>query len=137
MELQANAREAAEEARVLFRARLFGGACSRAYYAMFNAARAMRATRGYRPEEVKTHKSVLRLFSLEFVKAGPLDAEVGKTLRRAADARQVADYAGGVTAEEAEEVMAALERFMRHAEQILAPSDRGRSTMIEDGGKTK
>ena len=89
-ELETSAREAAEEARLLFRAQLFRGACSRAYYAMFNAARAMLTLRGYKAEAVKTHKSVLRLFSLEFVKTGPFDAEIGQMLRRAAEARHVA-----------------------------------------------
>ena len=125
-ELETSAREAAEEARLLFRAQLFRGACSRAYYAMFNAARAMLILRGYKAEAVKTHKSALRLFSLEFVKTGPFDAEIGQMLRRAAEARHVADYEGGVSAEEAGEVLKALEVFMREAEQVLSSREKPR-----------
>jgi uncharacterized protein (UPF0332 family) len=121
-QLEENARDAAEEARVLFRAKLYRGACSRAYYAMFNSARAMLATRGHQPEKTKTHKTVLRLFSLEFVKNGPYGAETGQMLRRAADARAVADYQGGVNAGEAAEVLAALEIFMRNMEETLSRS---------------
>jgi len=122
--LEESAREAAEEARILFRAKLYRGACSRAYYAMFNAAPAMLAVRGHRPELTKTHKGVLRLFSLEFVKKGPLDAVFGQLLRRAAAARHVADYEGGVTASEAEEIMAGLEKFMRAMDDALASSGK-------------
>lgn len=119
-DLAASAREAAEEARVLFRASLFSGACSRAYYAMFNAARAMLLTKGFEREKAKTHKTVLRLFSREFVQDGSFDAELARALRKAADARHLADYEGGVTREDAAQVMATLEAFMREAEAALA-----------------
>jgi uncharacterized protein (UPF0332 family) len=116
IDLRSNAREAAEEARLLFEARHFGGACSRAYYAMFNMARALLLERGHPIAKTKTHKSVLQQFSLEFVKSGPFDQDDGRALRRAADARHLADYEGGVAAEEAGQVMAALEKFIRKAE---------------------
>lgn len=112
-DLAASAREAAEET-------LFSGACSRAYYAMFNAARAMLVTKGFEREKAKTHKTVLRLFSREFVQDGSFDAELARALRKAADARHLADYEGGVTREDAAQVMATLEAFMREAEAALA-----------------
>jgi len=132
-DLEASAREAAAEARVLYRERLFRGACSRAYYAMFNTARAMLASRGYRLDSIKKHKSVLRLFSLEFVKNGPLEPQVGQALQRAAEARHVADYEGGINEAEAGEVMEALEMFLRLAEQAISPSRKSQS-IGEDGG---
>ena len=119
-DLVASARDAADEARVLFKASLFSGACSRAYYAMFNAARAMLLSKGHKREDAKTHKTVLRLFSLEFVQTGAFDAELARTLRRAADARHMADYEGGVSEDEAAQIMAALEAFMGAAEAALA-----------------
>lgn len=122
-DLEARARESAEEARVLFRASLYSGACSRAYYAMFNAARAMLLARGYEPESAKTHKTVLRLFSREFVQSGTFDAGLARALRKAADARHLADYEGGVTQEEAAQVMATLEAFMRAAGAALSGKD--------------
>jgi uncharacterized protein (UPF0332 family) len=124
-DLAASAREAAEEARVLFRASLYNGACSRAYYAMFNAARAMLITKGHQREKAKTHKTVLRLFSREFVQEGAFDAELARALRRAADARHEADYEGGVTRDEAAQVMATLEAFMREADNALAETRSG------------
>ena len=115
-----HAREAAEEAAILFRTGHYSGACSRAYYAMFNAARALLAVRGHQPEEAKTHKSVLRLFSLEFVQTGSFDAQQGRALREAFDARHEADYEGGVTKDEAARVIASMEQFMQTAEHVLA-----------------
>jgi uncharacterized protein (UPF0332 family) len=122
-DLAASAREAAEEARVLFRASLFSGACSRAYYAMFNAARAMLFAKGYQREKAKTHKTVLRLFSREFVQEGSFDPQLARALRKAADARNIANYEGGVTHDEAAQVMATLEAFMREAEAVLAKKE--------------
>ena len=119
-DLPTAAKEAAEEARALFRLALYRGACSRAYYAMFNAARALLLSKGHKREDAKTHKTVLRLFSLEFVQTGAFDAELARTLRRAADARHMADYESGVSQEEAAQIMAALEAFMSAAEAILA-----------------
>jgi uncharacterized protein (UPF0332 family) len=125
-DLAANAKEAAEEARVLFDAGLYSGACSRAYYAMFNTARALLLLRDYPLETVKTHKSVLRLFSLEFVQQGTFKPELARALRRAADARHVADYEGGVTREQAAEVMVALDAFMSDSAMLLDALARGR-----------
>jgi uncharacterized protein (UPF0332 family) len=119
-DLEARARESAEEARVLFDNLLFSGACSRAYYAMFNMARSMLIHRGYPLERVKTHRTVLRLFSEEFVRDGSFDVGLARGLRRAADARHVADYAGGVTREEAEQVMRTLDAFIDRATALLS-----------------
>ena len=119
-DLAAQAREAAEEAHVLFDASLFSGACSRAYYAMFNAARALLLARGHAREQAKTHKTVLRLFSSEFVQGGTFDPDLARALRRAADARHMADYEGGVGRDEAAQVMRTLDAFMRAAEAALA-----------------
>lgn len=122
-DLLARAREAAVEARVLFQASLFSGACSRAYYAMFNCARAMLLAKGIRREDAKTHKTVLRLFSREYVQEGDFDPELARALRRAADARHVADYEGGVIKEDAAQVMETLEAFISAAEAVLASKD--------------
>ena len=44
---------------------------------MFNAARALLLVRGFQPEQAKTHKTVLRLFSQEFVQDGTFDRDLG------------------------------------------------------------
>jgi uncharacterized protein (UPF0332 family) len=54
---------------------------------------------------------------------GTFDAELARALRKAADARNVADYEGGVTKDEAAQVMTTLEAFMREAEAVLAKKE--------------
>jgi uncharacterized protein (UPF0332 family) len=118
--VEVNAREAAEEAHLLFGAGHFSGACSRAYYAMFNMARALLMSRELEIEEVKTHRSVLRLFSREFVQSGAYPPDAGRAQHRAADARHMADYEGGVSRDDAAEVISSMDAFMLRAEEILA-----------------
>ena len=92
-----------------------------AYYAMFNAARALLDMRGYGPEAVKTHAGVLRLFSLEFVNAGSLTAEYGRALRTAERLRNLADYdPDPITAENARPVIEFLHPFLEAVERLLA-----------------
>lgn len=112
--------EAAEDARFLAKAERFDAAANRAYYAMFNAARGLLASRGITPEQAKTHETVLRLFSREFVKAGPFEERDGRALRIAGEVRSVADYGDAqVTAGKAAETMAAMDRFLATAAKLL------------------
>jgi uncharacterized protein (UPF0332 family) len=74
-ELLTKALRAAESARVLL------GACNRAYYAMFDAARAARLETGY--DVGKTHRGVLNAFSDRLVKEGRMPKETGRLLKHA------------------------------------------------------
>ena len=116
--------DAEKEAHALFDLGLYRGACSRAYYAMFNMARALLLARGHEPEATKTHRTVLQTFSNEFVRNGPFDKEDGRQLQRAAEARHLADYSGRVPREDAERVMMALDRFMTTAKAIRSSSQQ-------------
>ena len=57
LDLMAKAGRADVSARALLDPGDADGACSRAYYAMFDAARAALATKGVPPECLKTHES--------------------------------------------------------------------------------
>ena len=85
----------ADDARLLYKAGSHDSACNRAYYAMFNAARALLARKGVQPEAAKTHATVLRLFSLHYVKASYFEATQGKALAEAGRFRSQADYDKG------------------------------------------
>jgi uncharacterized protein (UPF0332 family) len=123
------ARDAATEARLLFEADRYDGACSRAYYAMFNAARAILIAEGIEPGSIKTHKTVQRLFSLHFVGKGLFDEDDGRALRRAGESRNLADYDDvNIGRTRALAVMEAMERFMAAAECIVARSDNETDT---------
>jgi uncharacterized protein (UPF0332 family) len=91
--LLAKAERAASSARALLDLGDSDGACSRAYYAMFDAARAALATRGHAPEGTKTHGAVHSAFALEFVKTGQIPREIGRALGQVQDIRLLADYA--------------------------------------------
>lgn len=94
--LMAKARIACESARALLDRDDTDGACNRAYYAMFDAARAaLLATRAEVAVNVgKTHSGVLTAFSLHLVKNGPVPREIGRLLKQAEEIRIVADYSG-------------------------------------------
>jgi uncharacterized protein (UPF0332 family) len=72
------------------------GACNRAYYAMFDAARAaLIASKAPVPPEIaKTHSGLIAAFSLHLVKPGLFPVELGRAFNRAEDLRLVADYKG-------------------------------------------
>ena len=74
------------------------GACNRAYYAMFDAARAalLATVPGIDPAIGKTHNGLIAKFGLHMVKTGLVPVEFGRAFNRAQEIRQVADYTGDV-----------------------------------------
>ena len=77
------------------------GACNRAYYAMFDAARAALLVSGVM-ESARTHSGLISVFSLHLVKTGRVPVELGKSLNKAEELRLMADYKGDpIEAEEA------------------------------------
>ena len=91
------------------------GACNRAYYAMFDAARAGLLVSGapVPPEIGKTHRGLIGVFSLHLVKHGPISRELGRMLKRAEEIRIVADYkASAVELADARNMVAEAHRFV-------------------------
>ena len=108
-ELFDKAKKAVASAQLLLSSNDFDGACNRAYYAMFDAARALLFL--HKPElhaeTIKTHSGLITAFSLHFVKSGIVSTELGKTLNKAEDLRLIADYTGDlITQEQASWVVA-------------------------------
>ena len=89
-DLLAKALQAAESAKLLLRAGDADGACNRAYYAVFDAARAALLATG--DDVGKTHRGVLNAFSERLVKDGAIPKDMGRLLKRAETVRYVADY---------------------------------------------
>jgi len=69
------ARKKLEVSERLLRSGDYDDAVSRAYYAAFHAAQALLLSEGERAE---THKGVITLFGLLFVKSGKFDRRFGK-----------------------------------------------------------
>jgi len=101
-ELFTKAQTAAASARILLNAGDVDGACNRAYYAMFDAARAALLVSGIDESTVntKTHSGLISKFSLELVKSGQVSVELGKSLNKVEDLRLMADYKGDSILEE-------------------------------------
>ena len=101
-ELFTKAQTAAASARILLNAGDVDGACNRAYYAMFDAARAALLASGIDESTVntKTHSGLISKFSLELVKSGQVSVELGKSLNKVEDLRLMADYKGDAVLEE-------------------------------------
>ena len=111
-QLMQKADRALTSARLLLDAGDTDGACNRAYYAMFDAARAALASE-VESETTKTHSGLIAAFGLQLVKPGRLPRELGRMLNRAEDVRLLADYTGGsVEPAEARELLAQAEAFV-------------------------
>ncbi len=95
-DLMVKAQRALTSARTLLADGDNDGACNRAYYAMFDAARAaLLASKAPVPPEVaKTHSGLISAFSLHLVKPGKFPVELGKSFNKAEDLRLIADYKG-------------------------------------------
>ncbi len=86
----ARAREAIEEARVLFEAGHVNAYVTRLYYACYYATSALLFSRGL---STSRHTRVRSLLHQEFVKPGLLSVAMGQHFDRLFDSRQKGDYA--------------------------------------------
>lgn len=93
-------------------------AVSRAYYAVFHAAQALLLTEGVRAE---THKGVVTLFGLLFVKTGKFKRNLGKYLANLKDDRESGDYEifSYIDRETAETAIVEAREFIRESRTYL------------------
>lgn len=111
---------ALSSAKLLLQSGDADGACNRAYYAMFDAARA--ALMAFQQSDdvlmIKTHSGLISSFSLQLVKPGLVDIELGKALNKVEDLRLIADYKGdAITLEDAGWAVDRLKYFRRLFDQ--------------------
>lgn len=83
------AQDCLEDAIILHQNGKFRGACGRAYYAYFDAVRALLATKGI---ITKSHAAARGLFSANFVKAGPFVKQDSTFLNELLELRQTGEY---------------------------------------------
>lgn len=93
-------------------------AVSRAYYAVFHAAQALLLTEGQRAE---SHKGVVTLFGLLFVKTGKFSRNLGKYLANLKDDRESGDYEvfSYIDRETAETAIAEAKEFLNEGKLYL------------------
>ena len=115
LDLMDKASKAAASAKLLLDSGDVDGACNRAYYAMFDAARAalIWSVAAVEPTVAKTHGGLIAAFGLHLVKNGPIPKEMGRLLKRAEEIRLVSDYQGdSVEHEDAHQMVGQAEEFI-------------------------
>lgn len=112
---------AARSARALLDINDTDGACDRAYYAMFDAARAALLHVG--ADRPRTHSGTATLFSQRLVKPGLLPKHLGRDLNRAEELRNIADYLfQSVDNHNASDAVARAEAFVQQIQSYLNES---------------
>jgi len=116
--LMGNAHHKLKVAKNLLGNGFYGDAVSRAYYAMFFAARALLSKKNMYP---KTHRGLISQFGLELVKTGKFDNKVFDILNRAQEDREEADYGllPEIGKKEAEIIISGAEAFLAECETNL------------------
>ncbi len=114
---------ALSSAQLLFSAGDYEGACNRAYYAMFDAAKA--ALLHVQPDNdlsvAKTHNGLIAAFGLQVVKVGLVDVSLGRNLNRGQTLRQVADYTGEpLTLSDVEQLMKDANDFFSTIKKLVS-----------------
>jgi len=106
-------------ARQIFEIGLFDDAVSRAYYAMFYAAKAGLLSKGV---ELRRHSASIAKFRELFIVTGQVEPEYLRYLGQAQTARERSDYApfAPVSRAGAREILKAAESFIAKVEEILA-----------------
>ncbi len=126
------AERAAASARALLDLGDVDGACNRAYYAMFDAARTALLASGVplASNIGRTHSGLISAFGNYLIKNGPVSKEMGRLLNRAEELRLVADYTGdAVELSDAREMVEQAETFVAAMRAEFMPEDSDDGTM--------
>ena len=109
-------------AKRLFASGDYEDAVSRAYYAVYHATQALLLTEGQRAE---THRGVITLFGLLFVKTGKFNKNLGKFLANLKDDRESVDYEvfSYIEKETAETALKEAEEFLKESKIYLKKID--------------
>jgi len=110
--------EALEAARHLLAAEFFNDSISRAYYAAYHWSRALLLLRGLEP---KTHRGVIQMIGLHYVKEGLLSDEAAGLLAHLETYRELSDYtsAADFTEMEARAEIERAEKFIAACRLII------------------
>lgn len=112
------AAEKLRAAETLFKAHEYEDAVSRAYYSAYHAAQAILLTEDL---TANTHRGLVNLFGLHFVKTGKFNKRFGKFLANLKDDRERSDYEIYSTLDKEETVQAMNEarQFLKEARSYL------------------
>lgn len=107
-----------DHARRIFEIGLYDDAVSRAYYAMFYAAKAALLSEGV---DLRRHSSAVTKFRELFVVTGRVDAEYLRSLGRAQSARERSDYApfASLSKDGTEEILNTASAFIEKIKELV------------------
>lgn len=113
-----DSKEKIESAEILFDNGKYKDSASRSYYAIFSAARALLATKGF---DSSKHVGIISLFNQHFVKTGVVKKEMSKLLAGAKLVRERSDYADFViiSKEEALKQIQSAREFVAEIEKAI------------------
>lgn len=116
--------ECLHQARILFNEDQYTGVCNRAYYAYFDAVRALLATLDI---ATRSHSAAHNLFSQYFVKENLFEKQDTKDLAKLFDMRQSSDYDADPTVEvdEANYAIDVTNEFLLQVEAYLRENGFG------------
>ena len=105
-------------ARVLYESRDYGVALNRAYYAAFDAMRAVNALDGF---DSSKHSGVIAHFNQTYVKTQLFPASTSSVIRKASMLREKSDYEDFYVADKEEtlDTIIKVEGFLKDAETYL------------------
>ncbi len=102
------------------------GACNRAYYAMFDSARAALLHIAPHFLEIKTHGGLISAFSQHLVKPGHISVELGKAINATEDMRMAADYKSEpIKSDSAMWAVGEAHRFVEAIRRFVALREKG------------
>ena len=116
----ARGNEALQAAEELLRLGFFNDTVSRAYYAAYHWAKALLLSKGM---ESKTHRGMVQLVALRFVREGLLPGDAATVLAQLEDAREASDYAASTrfTEQEARDTLERARAFIEFCKPVLGP----------------
>jgi len=119
--------EKLEAAKDLMEDGHFSDSVSRAYYAMFFAARALLCVEGIYP---KTHRGVMSKLAEEYVSKGGMSQVVFRRFASSQEEREKADYGllSDMSKQDAEDALKAAECFLEAARCILKGKKQDQSS---------
>ncbi|MBW1971789.1 MAG: HEPN domain-containing protein [Deltaproteobacteria bacterium] len=96
----------------------YESAVSRSYYAMFFSAEALLLTKRL---SFSSHKAVISAFGEHFIKKGIFVKELGKSINRAFQKRQLGDYEYNfvISKDEAKKILLEAKRFVAEIKQYI------------------
>jgi uncharacterized protein (UPF0332 family) len=105
-------------AKLLLEREHYRTSISRSYYSMYYAAQSLLLSQNI---DTSTHKGLIRLFSLHFVKTGQFSPEWSNILKEAYDLRQLSDYDADFTGTlaEAQMILEKAQAFIVEVEKVL------------------